>query len=312
LTDATLEARSLLWEWATVGQDDDPEQHALKALYAECLVDACEHVGLLAADEVVQWRRLLSHGRPPPAAPGDLDGAERHLEELLAAVPPMAREPQAAALSATRRFDAALAALHASGVLSDEAERRWRSRGLAAEAPWLDDDEISEIGGMEGIYAIRIPPASPEEEAADAAAMQEMETAGRRGRAKRVFVPDRLQRHDGLAIVGVIMRAEATEVVFHHVGDAYGDLTSGSAGLEAFRTTIDALVPPRLEDDTGIVYEPLGDRPVSSHGSGGTPDPVRPRVITGAWRYQPPAPDSASAFEVSAADARWRLTFRRA
>jgi hypothetical protein len=35
---------------------------------------------------------------------------------------------------------------------------------------------------------------------------------------------------------------------------------------------------------------------------------LRPRVITGVWRYQPPAPDSAAAFEVAAAGLRWRLT----
>lgn len=310
MTDAALEAQTLLWEWAPVREDDDREQRALKARYAEGLLDACEQAGLLAADQVVQWRRLLADGGEPPPAPGDLHAAERHLGELLAAVPPLSRNPEPAARSAMRRFRAALAALHASGVLSDQVERRWRARGLAAEAPWLDHDEISEISTMEGAYAVFIPPASPEEEAADAAAMREMATVQRRGRAKRVFVPDHPQRLDGLAVAAVVTRTESTEVVFHHVGDPQGDAGSGRASREAFRTTVDALVPPRLGDDDGTVYESVVDRPVSSHGTGGTADPMRPRVITGVWRYQPPAPDSAGAFEVTTSGARWRLRTR--
>jgi hypothetical protein len=62
LTEATLEAQMLLWEWAESCEDDDPEQREMKVRYAEGLVDACEHAGLLAADEVVQWGRLLAQG----------------------------------------------------------------------------------------------------------------------------------------------------------------------------------------------------------------------------------------------------------
>ena len=314
MTEATLEAQSLLWEWASEAcEEDDPEQRTWKVLYAECLVDACEHARLLPADEVVQWRRLLAQGGAPPPAPGDLDAAERHLEELLAAVPPMSREPEPAAVTAGRRFGAALAALDESGVLSDEVAGRWRARGLAAEAPWLAADEIAELSSVEGadaIFAIPIPAASPEEDAADAAAIREIEMAGRRGRATRVFVPDGPQGHDGLAIAAVVTRTESTEVVFHHVGDPQGDVSSGREARAAVRKSLNALVPPSLEDDQWTVYRPVRERPVSSHGSGGPPDPERPRVITGVWRYQPPAPDSAAAFEASTSGARWRLASR--
>jgi hypothetical protein len=315
LTEATLEAQTLLWDWASQAcEEDDPEQRTWKVRSAEGLVDACEHAGLLTADQVVEWRRLLARGGVPPPAPGDLDAAERHLEELLAAVPPLSREPEPTALTAGRRFDAALAALHESGVLSDEVARGWRARGLAAEAPWLAPDEISELlsagEGTDAIsIAIAIPAASPEEEAADAEAMREFEMVARRGPAKRVFVPNRPQRRDGLAIAAVVARTEATEVVFHHVGDPQGDVGSGRAAMAAFRKTDDALGPPGLEDDKGTVYRPVRDHPLSSHGSAG---PERPPVITGVWRYQPPAPDSAAAFEVTTSGARWRLTPRSA
>jgi hypothetical protein len=315
LTEATLEAQTLLWEWASQAREEhDPEQRAWKVRYAEGLVDGCEHAGLLTADRVVQWRRLLAQGGAPPPAPGDLDAAERHLEELLAAVPPMSREPETTVLAAGRRFDAALAALHESGVLSDQVARGWRSRGLAAEAPWLAQDEISELvsagEGADAIsVAIPIPAASPEEEAADAEATREIELAARRGRAKRVFVPKRPQRQDGLAIAAVVARTEATEVVFHHVGDPQGDVSSERAAMAAFRETDDALVPPSLEDDKGTVYRPVHDQPLGGHGSAG---PERPTVITGVWRYQPPAPDSAAAFEVTTSGGRWRLTPRNA
>jgi hypothetical protein len=314
LTEATLEAQTLLWEWASQAcEEDDPEQRAWKVRYAEGVVDGCEHAGLLTADHVVQWRRLLAEGGAPPPAPGDLGAAERHLQALLAAVPPMSREPEPTVVAAGRRFDAALAALHESGVLSDEVARRWRARGLAAEAPWLAHDEISELVRTAEepnvISAIPLPAASPEEEAAAAEAIREIELVARRGRAERVFVPNPPQRHDGLAIAAVVARTEATEVVFHHVGDPQGDVGSERAELAAFRKTDDALVPPGLEDDKGTVYRPVRDHPLSSHGSAG---PERPPVITGVWRYQPLAPDSAAAFEVTTSGARWRLTPRNA
>jgi hypothetical protein len=311
VNEAILTARTRLWEWLSERDDPDPEQRAWKTAYAEGLVDACEATGLLPAGEVAQWRRLLAGELEPPAAEGDEAAAARHLERLLAAVPPMSREPNPEAFAAGRRFHGALAALHRSGILSDEEQRRWRSRGLAAEAPWLDEDDVEELTAATGIYAIAIPAASPEEEAADEAAAQELESIIRRGRAREVYVPDSVVRHDGLAITAVVTRSDATEVTFHHVGGPQGEGAAGRGRLDAFSAALDALVAPALSDDAGNRYEPVSPQPVDSHGTGGDLDPDRPRVITGTWRYQPSAPDGVQAFAVTAGGTRWELRSRR-
>ena len=269
-----MKARALLWEHV----DDD--------CYARSLLDACEHIEVLGQDELAQWRGMLAEGGNSPAAAGDPHAAERHLGERLAAISPLTREPDAAATTAKRRFDAALEALGASGVLGDEAARGWRARDdAAAEASWLDDDDLAEAEAV----------------------MRQYELAAHCGRARRVFVPERVQRHDGLAIIAVVTRTEASEILFHHVGEPEGDDTDGFAGLEAFRNTIDRLLPPKLSDDEGTAYASPIEQPVSVHGTGGIPDPDRPRVITGVWRYQPPAPESAAAFDVRTNGASWRL-----
>jgi hypothetical protein len=100
--------------------------------------------------------------------------------------------------------------------------------------------------------------------------------------------------------------------MFHHVEPPQGDPNSGRADLEAFGRTVDALVPPRLEDNLGTRYKPVAERPVSAQGTGGIPDPVRPRAVTGVWRYQPPASPSATAFSVATANAGWRVAVRNA
>jgi hypothetical protein len=307
LADAELAARTLLWEWVSEREDPDPEQRAWKIHYCEGLIDACEAAGLLDADEVGRWRHVIAAGGQPPAAQGDEQAATDHLEDLLAAMAPMSREPAPEQLSSWRRFDGALSALHAAGILSDDDRRRWHSRSLAATAPWLDQDDISQLSGIEGAYAISIPATSPEEEAADAKAMADLETLSRRGRAREVFVPEALARHDGLAIAAVVARTEATEVLFHHVGGPQGDMRAGRRGLEGFSAAVDALVPPILTDNAGTRYEPVSQHPVGSHGTGGTPDPDRPRVITGVWRYQPPAPDGVETFEAVLGGASWQV-----
>jgi hypothetical protein len=312
LTDARIQARSRLWRSIPAREHADPEQRGLTTRYAEGLLDACEHTGLLDAEELKQWRGLLAGSADLPPASGDIGAADRHVAGLLAAVAPMTRVPEPAALAARRRFGGAVTALHAAGVFDAEVERRWRSRGLAAGAPWLDPDELDRLGTAAGVHVIAIPPTSPEEQAADAAATQQRAILVRRGRARQVFVPDRPRRRDGLALVAVVTRTEATEVLFHHVGPPRGDPSSGHAEIEALSRIVDALVPPRLEDDVGTRYAPVTDRPVSAQGTGGLPDPERPHVITGAWRYQPPAPDAATAFSIHDADAEWRLAVRSA
>ncbi len=290
MTGAGLEARTLLWEWIGEREDPDPEQRAWKVAYCEGMVDACEHTGLLAAEEIAAWRALMADGAAPAAAPGDAQAAERHLERLVAMVPPLSRDPDPEGATRRCRFHGALDALRAAGIVSDADERRWRSRAVVAEAPWLGPDEASQLAGIDGLYAISIPPTSPAEEAADAAAMREIDALCRRGEVRRVFLPDQPERRDGLAIVAVVTRTDATEVVFHHVGEPEED------GLAA----------PALADDLGIGYEPVTPGPVSSHGSAGP----RRRVMTGAWRYQPAAPDAAAAFSVALGTARWQLTGR--
>ena len=95
----------------------------------------------------------------------------------------------------------------------------------------------------------------------------------RRGKARRVFVPDRVESHNSVAIVAVIACTDATEVVFHHVGDPQQHLA------------------PTLRDDRGTTYTPVAPTHVGSYGLGAA-------ALTGLWRYQPPAPDAATAFEV--------------
>jgi hypothetical protein len=291
---ASFNARALLWRQVRSGRED----------HSAGLIFACRCLGLLTADEAEQWRRVLVQREPPPPAPGRPDAAEEHLGSLLAALAPMSRSPEPAAVSAHRRFHAALAALHASGVLDDETARRWRSRGLASEAPWLDEEERAELSSPPGFYAIGVPPASPQEAADDAADERAFELLVRRGRARRVIPARPLRRHDRLAVVAVVTRTDATEVLFHYVGEPHGDVRPGFAAMEAHSRIVDTLKSPALTDDQGTAYEPVDQRPVISQGVGGRPDPKRLRVITGAWRYQPPAPDSATAYDVGG---RWRL-----
>lgn len=296
MTDPGLHARARLWEY--VGFDDDFSR------YTGFLVDACERVGLIASDEAEQWRRLNAGAEPPTPAAGDFAAAERHLEALLAAVPPISRDDDPAARTAGQRVRGALRALHAAGVLSDEAQRRWHMRVTAASAPWLDQQEPARLEAARGATLIAIPPASPEEAASDAAALDVWELLARRGEARRVYVAERLQRVDGLAILAVVTRTDSTEVHFHHLGEPRGDDRFGSA----FRAAVESLVPPKLSDDHGTGYAPASQQPASAHGVGGIPDPHRPEVITGTWRYQPPALDPVNAFTIETPAARWRAT----
>lgn len=52
-----------------------------------------------------------------------------------------------------------------------------------------------------GVYAIAIPPQTPEEHAADADARRQFELRSRRGEVRRTYLPEALHRHDGLSIV---------------------------------------------------------------------------------------------------------------
>lgn len=299
-----LEIRALLWEWvAELLDEDDAEQRGWKEAYAGGLLDACEALGALPPEELERWRAIAAGG-PLPAAAGDGAAAERHLEGLLAGLPALSRDPDPEGLRRWWRFDGALAALEAAGVL--DADRSWRERALAAQAPWLEAGERAALAATDGPYAIGVPSRSPEEAAEDAAAEAAFEAAARHGRARGVFVAGRVERHDGLAVVAVVTRTESTEVHFHHVGgpEAGG---RGGARMEAYRRAMEALPAPELADDAGTAYTPAVPLPVTSHGGGGIPGTGAPQVMTGAWRYQPPAPERATRFTVSAGAERWEL-----
>lgn len=222
----------------------------------------------------------------------NVGAAERYLEQLLAPGTP------------SHRFEGALSALRGAGVLDDDAYRRWRTRATAAQAPWLTADELAELESRTGHTLIRIPGESPEADATAEAELQaQLELMVRRGRSRRVYLAPTLDREAGLTIVAVVTRTECTEVTFHHVGGPQGD-----AQLDAFGALVDSLVPPRLTDDVGTLYTPVSDRPVGATGTGGPPDPSRPWVVSGTWRYQPPAPDTATTFTVRGAEFTVRRT----
>ena len=313
MSDAAREARTLLWEWLGEADDPDAQQRAWKLARLGGMLDACERAGLLPAEEMRAWRGLAAG--EAPASPPALDpaAARGHLEALLAALRPLSRDPEPGTLAASSRLDGALDALRQAGVLDDEEAAAWRTRSFEAKAPWLDRDDLEELAGYEGdglVFAIGVPARSPEEEAADAAADLELEALMRRGELRRVLTCRAPDRHEGLAILAVVVRAEATEVLFHHVGPPHGEFRGGFADLAAFSALADALSPPELVDDAGTTYEPVSPRPVSSHGSGGMPDPARPRVVTGVWRYAPAAPDTARRFTAALDGARWTFSAR--
>lgn len=220
-----------------------------------------------------------------------MNAAERHLEQLLAELSPTTDR---------QRFDGALGALHSAGVLDDAAARRWSTRATAAHAPWLEPDELAALETVTGHTLIRGPGLSREDADAQAAAwLAEHERITRRGRARRVHTVPTISRREGLAIIAVITRTECTEVRFHCVGGARGD--DDAAALVAL---LERLVPPPLTDDAGTSYTPVSDRPVGAHVADGPPDPAWPLVVSGGWRYQPPAPDAATTFTVGGAEFR--------
>lgn len=216
-----------------------------------------------------------------------MNAAEQHLEQLLAELSPTS-EPQ--------RFHGALSALHSAGVLDDDAARRWRTRATAAQAPWLEPDELAALETTSGPALIRGPGLSREDAEAQTG---DHERIARRGRSRCVHTAPTVSRRDGLAIVAVITRTECTDVRFHFVGGARGD-----DELTTFMALLERLVPPPLTDDAGTTYTPVRERPVGAHAGGGAADPARPLVISGTWRYQPPAPDTATTFTVGGAQFR--------
>lgn len=95
-------------------------------------------------------------------------------------------------------------------------------------------------------------------------------------------------------MLGVLVCEECTELLFHYVGPPHGEMYDASADLKAISLLIQALPLPTLTDEAGTSYEPVSRQPISTYGTGGPPDPERPRVITGRWRYTPAAPTATT------------------
>lgn len=168
MTDLAHEARLVLHEWAR-RPDPDPDQQRWKTLYLDAMIEAVSRTALLGNDELTQWRTATGHDCwPAPAA--DRSGVEAHLENLLAQLVPLKREPDPHAIAAGTRFSNALTTLHRSGAISDEDHADWHARSLRAQAPWLDDGDVQTIAGLSGAVAISVPPSTEEERLQDAAA----------------------------------------------------------------------------------------------------------------------------------------------
>ena len=97
--------------------------------------------------------------------------------------------------------------------------------------------------------------------------------AAQRGRVERVLIASDPVRRDGTAVTAVVVRADATDVLFHHVGP-------GGSTRPA----------PALGDDLGTRYAPAHWDAVSASGFG--------PVLVGAWRYLPAAPPDAREFTI--------------
>jgi hypothetical protein len=300
-------ARDVLWNWVDEVDDPDEEQRRWKQSRLDGILLACERTGVLPADELGQWRALADGAEPCVAVDADPAAVTLHLERLLDDVRPMTRDEDAARTQASNRFHGALRAIADAGVITDQERSAWHQRELSASAPWLATEVVEHLASGSGFYAIGVPARTPEEEAADEASRREHERLGRRGGLQRVAAASRPERHDGLAVIAVLAREECTEVLFHFVGPPHGDTQGGFAGLEAHRAITDALVPPALSDDAGTSYAAASQRPVRSNGTGGMPDPDRPRVVTGAWRYFPPAPEAARGFTATVDGASWTI-----
>jgi hypothetical protein len=300
-------ARDVLWHWIDEADDPDSEQRGWKRSRLEGILLACERTGVLTADELARWSRLASGGEPAVPAGADRQAADRCLARLLQKVRPMTRDGDPDRIREAGRFRGALRALANAGVITEGDRSSWHERELKASAPWLSTENVEQLASGGGVYAIAIPPRTPEEEAADEAAGRERERLGRRGVLERVATSRAPERHEGLAVVAVIVRSECTEILFHFVGPPHGEVGEGFGKPDAHRRLLDALVPPELTDDVGTTYEPATQRPMSSHGTGGTPDPERPRVVTGVWRYFPAAPKRATRFVVSLGSTRWAI-----
>jgi hypothetical protein len=295
-----------LHRWLVDARDPDPEQRRWKQAYGEGAVLAYERIGVLAAEEAERWRARFSY-------PGDVESssvdegaraaAERHLEALLARVVPMRREPDPHDVEVAAECSIAIAALHAAGVLDDAADRRWRTRLLGLEAPWIDDPEPPPRGV---IYGYHVPPEDEEEAARDAEAEAAQAAYPERAEVRDVLIGSP-ERHDDLAIVALVVHEDSVALHFHFLGDDV-EPHAGGYSLEPFREAVEKLAAPALRDGRGTRYEPVKDEAVSASGAGGMAGVERREAISGHWLYTPAPPADARAFTAVLGALRWELT----
>lgn len=295
-------ARAWLHQWATELDDPDEEQRRWEREFAEAGLEAIRLTGLLEAEEVAAWERVIG-GQKLPAAPGDASAAAEHLAGLLSELGELTRDEDPERLVPAWRFNGALEALSAAGILDEDEARVWHERRAEKETPWLAPDEITAISGGEGLYAIHIPPRDEDEAREDAARAEVWEEMTRRGDTVDVSCPDAIERHDGMAMVAVVRCTDCTELHFHHVGAAI-DLEN-VGGMGDLMAAVTHLRPPELTDDLGTHYWAVTEFP--SGAGGGMGDPEIPQTWTGSWRYQPAAPPGARVFTARRDAASWTL-----
>jgi hypothetical protein len=283
----------------------DPDEGTWAPAYVEGALLAYERIGALFTREVDRWRVRLAAAASewdadpdPPLPEVARAAATRYLDRLLAEVPRFRRNPTPEERAADAECESALETLRTVGLLDQREHTEWSRRRLAAQAPWIDDVPPPD----EGPWVISIPPETPEEAAADAAfeaawaARPKAETTGR-------VVTGSPERHGGLAMLALAVHEDATSLHFHFVGEPL----AADHSSRSLDDALDALAPPALRDDRGIVYEPVDPRPVSASSHSSEPDSDPRQAIIGAWLYTPAASDEAATFRIEQAGGRWTL-----
>jgi hypothetical protein len=277
--------------------------------YLEGTLLAYQRISVLSSSEADRWRVRLAgvatewDSEPEPPVP---DGARaagvRYLEQRVADVPRLRRNPTHEERAAGAESSSALEALRAVGVLDEREHTEWSRRLLAAEAPWVDDPPPP----GQGPWAISIPPETPEEAAEDAAFEAAWAARPKAETTLRV-VTGSPERHAGLAMIALAVHEDATSLHFHFVGEPAPVDEPSPHSKRPFDDALDALTPPTLHDNRGTTYEPVDPHPVSASSHSPEPDSDARLAIIGAWLYTPAAPDEAVSFEIEQASERWTL-----
>ena len=219
---------------------------------------AYEQLAILSPDEAARWRDRLAD--PDPAS---LDEDARGWAER---VRPDAERYLARLDGAERR--GAIDALAAVGVAEPEPRSRGGSSfaGGGGSSGFGDADEDDLDSPLEAL---------------------EPRTVER-------VVTGSTDRHDGLALVAVVVHEVSTTLHFHYTG-------AGLAlrGAERFDELLERFAPPALRDDGGRDYLPVEEQPIGLSGSDA--------ALQGEWIYTPAAPDRARTFTAERGGHRWVL-----